>query len=521
MAPIVVLLVIGGLGLERYRNDLAVQAAAYDRALAAEAAGRLDEAIVAYGEAGGYQDADVRRAAVVAALAPYRTAYLDGVAALDAGRFDEAITLLVPVVRDLPDYEDAAARLAEARERRRFALVARVEEAEAHGDWLAVEQALAQLLAENPDDAELRARLDAVRHEHAPIAFTRDHQLYLIGPDQNDERLVTDEVAASWPVWSPDRTRLAFVDQGDGDSAENRLFVVNADGSDLRELASHFSTVGLWPAWSPDGTRIAFTSEEPFDGPLGRALYSVRLVDLTTGEIANLTGAHLSFAAGPTWSPEGDRLAFRGLEDRPQPTSGVGNTASVELFELNLTTGELRNVGQKRFGDAVYVSWSPVEARLLVYEQRRATYRSEAAATIKLLDLATDEVTNVNVDSRVVWLPAWSPDGSRIAYVEGDAVVRVRSMRARGEMWINLPSPVVGFLAWSPDGTVLLAASYNPKQPSFLIPLPLDGGLGDEAPLPLVYDVVLPNAGPPAWSPPWASDTARPATVGGTAFDQG
>ena len=44
-------------------------------------------------------------------------------------------------------YEDAAARLAEARERRRSALLARVEAAEAHGDWLAAEQALAQLLA--------------------------------------------------------------------------------------------------------------------------------------------------------------------------------------------------------------------------------------------------------------------------------------------------------------------------------------------------------------------------------------
>jgi Tol biopolymer transport system component len=521
VVPLVVLLVMGGIGVDRYRSDRAALAAAYDRAAAAESAGRLDEAIVAYGEARGYRDADARRAAALAALAPYRSAYLDGVAALESGRFDEAIALLVPVVRDLPHYEDAAVRLAAARERRRLALLDLVEEAEARGDWLTAEQSLAQLLAENPDDPELNARLDALRRDHAPIAFTRDHQLYLIGPDLNDERLVTDEVSASWPVWSPDRTRLAFVAQGEGISGENRLFVVNADGSGLRELANHFSTDAFWPSWSPDGTRIAFSSQEAFDGPRGRVLYSVRVVDVESGQVTNATGNHLSFAAAPTWSPEGDRLAFRGLEDRPQPVNAVGGAIGVELFVLHLASGELRNVGQQRFGNAVYLTWSPVDDRLLIYGKQGATYRSEESASIKLLDLTTDEVTNINVDSQVVWLPVWSPDGSRIAYVEGDTVIRVRSSRGRGETWINVPSPVIGFLSWSPDGTVLLAAASTPKQPSFLIPLPRGGGLGDEEALPLVYDVVGPNAGPPAWSPTRSVEVARPPSIEGTAFDRG
>jgi Tol biopolymer transport system component len=513
--------VTGGIGFDRYRSDRAAQAVAYERAAAAESAGRLDEAIVAYGEARGYRDADERQAAARAALAPYRAAYLDGVAALESGRYEEAITLLVPVVRDLPDYEDAAIRLEEAREQRRLALLKRAEVAEARGDWLAAEQALTQLLTEDPDDPELTARLNALRRDHAPIAFTRDHQLYLIGPDQNDERLVTDEVPASWPIWSPDRTQLAFIAQGQGTSTQSRLFVVNADGSGLRELAQHLWTVALWPAWSPDGTRIAFSSQETFDGPRGRALYSVRVVDVATGQITNLTGDYLSFASSPTWSPSGDRVAVLGLEDRPQPVDAAGGVSGLEIFVLNLTTGELRNVGQQRFGDATYLTWSPVEDRLLIYGERGATYRSQASATIKLLDLTTDTVTNINVDSQVVWVPFWSPDGNRIAYVEGDTVIRVRSARGRGETWINVPSQIIGLLSWSPDGSALLVAAYNPQQSSYLIPLPLEGGLGDEVSLSIVYDVVGPNAGPPVWSPIQPSEAIRPASVAGTAWDRG
>ena len=77
----------------------------------------------------------------------------------------------------------------------------------------------------------------------------------------------------------------------------------------------------------------------------------------------------------------------------------------------------------------------------------------------------------------------------------------------------------MGFLAWSPDGSALLAAAADPKQPSFLIPL--GEGLGQEELMLLTYDVVLPNAGPPVWSPFRPAPVAAPASIEGTAFDRG
>ena len=519
LIPVVALLTVAGLGLERYREDRATLAAAYERAAEAEAAGRLDEAIVEYGRAGGYRDADARRAAAVAALTPYRTGYLDGIAALDSGRFDEAIALLVPIVRDLPDYEDAAERLAEARQRWYQALLVTAGEAETRGDWLAAETALAQLLAEDPDDPVLRERLAALRREHAPIVFTRDHQLLLIGPDLNDERLVTETVPVSWPSWSPDRTRIAFIAHEETVSANNRLFVVNADGTGLTELANQVMVGSSWPMWSPDGTRIAYTSQLAFDGPNGPGQFSVHVVDVASGGNVNVTVDHLRFATAPTWAPDGDRLAVIGLADRPQPRSASGRALGVEVYVLHLSRAAVENVGQGRFPDAAYLTWSPTDERLLIYSARERTYRTAASTAILQLDLATGTATTVQAGTQAVAPPVWSPDGSRFAFVEGETFVRVRETWGRGESWISLDYPVMGFLTWSPDGSSLVAPATDPKQPSFLIPL--GGGLGQEEPVLLHYDVVLPNAGPPVWSPGRPAPVAAPPSVGGTAYDQG
>jgi Tol biopolymer transport system component len=59
--------------------------------------------------------------------------------------------------------------------------------------------------------------------------------------------------ADSWPVWSPDGTRIAFVSGG---LSSGRLRVINPDGSGQIDLTPEEDVSE--PTWSPDGVRIAY-----------------------------------------------------------------------------------------------------------------------------------------------------------------------------------------------------------------------------------------------------------------------
>jgi Tol biopolymer transport system component len=86
------------------------------------------------------------------------------------------------------------------------------------------------------------------------------------------------------PRWSPDGRRILFLrDVGAGD---NDLYVVNADGSGLRQLTNTPSRLEAGAAWSPGGSEIVFAA--------GNGLFSIPAdadgeVQLSTGPAAPFT----------------------------------------------------------------------------------------------------------------------------------------------------------------------------------------------------------------------------------------
>ncbi|HEX9165992.1 MAG TPA: hypothetical protein VF862_08785, partial [Gemmatimonadales bacterium] len=59
-------------------------------------------------------------------------------------------------------------------------------------------------------------------------------------------------------AWSPDGSKLAF-HMKDG-SGRAQVFVVNADGTGLRQMTAYSAPfAALYPTWSPDGRKLAFT----------------------------------------------------------------------------------------------------------------------------------------------------------------------------------------------------------------------------------------------------------------------
>jgi uncharacterized protein YjdB len=129
--------------------------------------------------------------------------------------------------------------------------------------------------------------------------------LLTLGPDAAPRRILPAGTYGADPAASPDGSRIAFVGIS-GEGARN-IFVVNRNGTGLRQLTSH-SSVDDQPAWSRDGTRIAFRS-------MREGVSDIFVVNADGTGLTNVTrnverGADGPKAAErPTWTPAG-RIVF-------------------------------------------------------------------------------------------------------------------------------------------------------------------------------------------------------------------
>ncbi len=103
------------------------------------------------------------------------------------------------------------------------------------------------------------------------------------------------------PAWSPDGTRIAFASNRGG--TDFKLWVMNADGSQARQLSSAGAHADVLPSWSPDGSLIALQRRQGDS-------YRVGLLPASGGLPAFFEFEGNAYA--PAWSPDGQRIAFVG-----------------------------------------------------------------------------------------------------------------------------------------------------------------------------------------------------------------
>ena len=205
---------------------------------------------------------------------------------------------------------------------------------------------------------------------------------------------VVAEGAIQAPVaWRPDGRQLAFarLSRGRHGSLLNDLFVVDADGKNLRRLTH--SRRATSPTFSLDGRRLAFLASAG-----GTA--NVFLLDLDTGgetQVTHYTGdVQLAFVRR---HPSEERLAFT--------RSDAAGTHTLVL--LDLTTGEEHLVTGSLQDDAQPV-WQP-DGAALAYTSLR-----DDVPNVFVYDLATQthrRVTHLTNGATVYdWLP---PDTTHTA----------------------------------------------------------------------------------------------------------
>jgi len=131
----------------------------------------------------------------------------------------------------------------------------------------------------------------------------QQRHIFVMRTDGSEQRDVTPgEYRYAWPRWSPDGQRIVFSSRRTG---EYELWIVNRDGSDLRQLTQ--CSGGHYSPWSADGSMIAYSIHTPRNDCV------VMNPDKSWGEqklvyLAPLSDASLSFEAW-SWSPDGKKLA--------------------------------------------------------------------------------------------------------------------------------------------------------------------------------------------------------------------
>ena len=177
---------------------------------------------------------------------------------------------------------------------------------------------------------------------------------------------------------------------------------------------------------SPDGRHIAFDSDR--DGERG-----VYVADADGHNVRRVTGK--GFAAIPSWSPDGQFLAFiRAEADRPR----VWN-----LWVIKLASGEQRRLTSYQYGQPWGGSWFP--------DARRIAYSHEDRLVVLNLATGASRIYPSPRKGTLVRTPAVSPDGSRAVfqlYRAGTWLVDFKS----GAMKKVLADPTAEEYAWAPDG---------------------------------------------------------------------
>ena len=214
---------------------------------------------------------------------------------------------------------------------------------------------------------------------------------------------------------------------GDG---MGEIYVMDADGSSVVQLTDTCMR-NRGPTWSPDGKRIAFMSDR-----VGTRLWDIYVMNADGSGITQLTKDHGN-NYGPQWSPDGSRIVFG---------SDYGGRLTMDVFVMNADGTDIRRVTEMRPPNSAFSPIFESDGRSIICMCNR-----EGTLALTRIDPDTGNLINLTqLSTKSCGYPNLSPDGKKLVY------------GADTSMFINVRYPQVDLCVASIDGSDVKVLTSSP-----------------------------------------------------------
>ncbi|SMQ64566.1 Imidazolonepropionase [Altererythrobacter xiamenensis] len=305
------------------------------------------------------------------------------------------------------------------------------------------------------------------------IAFTLLGDIYTMPISGGTPTRIAEGLA--WevhPRFSPDGSRIAFTsDRGGGDN----IWVMNADGSDKRQLTKEDFRLLNQPSWSPDGRFIAAKKHFTTGRSLGTGEIWMYHVSGGGGvQVVERANEALQKELGePIFSPDGSAIYYT-RNTTPGNTFIYAQDSNAGIFAIekhDLETGEV-TTAVDGYGGAVRPTPSP-DGKSIAFVRRE---KDQSQLWIK--DIASGQERKVydklDLDVQETWAVTgvypnmdWTPDSRSIVFWAGGKLNRIN---ADGSGFAEIPFTVSDTrgVADVPQVTIEVAPeSFTTNMPRF------------------------------------------------------
>lgn len=228
-----------------------------------------------------------------------------------------------------------------------------------------------------------------------------------------------------WIAYTATRPRDPLKDVSG--SAAVELFVVNSDTGKSRPFVTgKVSIRGV--SWTPDGTGLSFLTKRSDDK--NTALY---VIPIDGGE-AQKKLEHATSISSYQWSPDGKHIAFLATESEDKSKKDLATKGfNAEGYEENLKNVRIwvaasgADSSEARLldieGSATEVHWSPNGKQIVsAVAPTSLIDHHYMYRRIRIIDVASGQVVKKIENPGKIDEIAWSPDGTRLAFLSGEDI---------------------------------------------------------------------------------------------------